>query len=311
MLYYKFSDYLSKTYGEKVYKIPLNIPATCPNRDGLISLDGCVFCGDEGAGFENLSASLSVTEQLHKNIAYISEKYHAKKFIAYFQNYSNTYLPTDVFKDHLKQSLVEDVVALYISTRPDCLNNRYYEIMSEIMEEGNVDIVVEIGLQTVNYHTLKELNRGHGLAEFLDSVIRAKKYGIKTCAHMIIDLPMDSIDDVIEGAKILSATGIDQVKCHSLYILKDTKMGEWYEKGIIEPVTLDNFLERTIAFLEYLSPDIVIQRLIGRAPEERSLFCNWETSWWKVVELLEERMKNQHSYQGKRFHYLNGAVCSM
>jgi hypothetical protein len=310
MSYYKFSDYLQKTYGQKVYKIPVNLPATCPNRDGLLSIDGCTFCGEEGAGFENLSSLLSVPEQLERNIAYISEKYHARKFIAYFQNYSNTYFPPDIFRSYLEQACITNVVALYISTRPDCLNNRYYEVMAEVREKHSVDIVVEIGLQTVNYRTLKELNRGHGLAEFIDAVIRAKKFGLSTCAHMITDLPSDDPEDVKEGAKILSALAVDQVKCHSLYILKKTKLGEMYQQGLVRPVSMEEFIERTITFLEYLSPDIVIQRLIGRAPEERSLFCSWETSWWKVVELIEDKMMREHRYQGRLCHYLNGAVCA-
>lgn len=310
MSYNKFSEYLVKVYGQKVYKIPVNLPATCPNRDGLLSGDGCTFCGEEGAGFENLSPLLSVPEQLEKNIAYISEKYHAQKFIAYFQNYSNTYFPTDVFKSYLEQACIPDVVALYVSTRPDCLNNQYYEVMAEVSEKHSVDIVVEIGLQTVNYHTLKELNRGHGLAEFIDAVTRAKKFNLKTCAHMITDLPMNDLEDVKEGAKILSALAVDQVKCHSLYILKQTRLGEMYQQGLVQPASMEAFIERTITFLEYLSPEIVIQRLIGRAPEERSLFCSWETSWWKVVELIEDKMMREHRYQGKYFHYLNGAVCA-
>lgn len=311
MAYNRFSEFLVQKYGEKVYKIPINLPATCPNRDGLLSSDGCIFCGDEGAGFENLSSSLSVPDQLDRNIAYISEKYHVRKYIAYFQNYSNTYFPVEVFRAYLEQAITDRVVALYISTRPDCLNNRYFEVMAELSRKHSVDIVVEIGLQTVNYHTLKEINRGHGLAEFIDSVIRAKQYGIGVCAHMITDLPMDRMDDVIEGAKILSALRVDQVKCHSLYILKQTRLGEMYQQGLISPVTMEEFVERTISFLEHLSPDIVVQRLIGRAPEERSLFCSWDTSWWKVAELIEDKMKRERRYQGRLFHYLNGAVCAL
>lgn len=310
MAYNRFSDFLVRKYGEKVYKIPVNLPATCPNRDGLLSADGCTFCGDEGAGFENLSSSLGVSDQLDKNIAYISEKYHARKFIAYFQNYCNTYFPVEDFRAYLEQALTDRVVALYISTRPDCLNNQYYEVMADLQQKHSVDIVVEIGLQTVNYHTLLQLNRGHGLAEFIDSVIRAKRYGLGICAHMITDLPMDDMEDVIEGAKILSALQVDQVKCHSLYILKQTKLGQMYQQGLITPVTMEEFIQRTITFLEYLSPEIVIQRLIGRAPEERSLFCSWDTSWWKVVELLEDKMKREHRYQGRLYHYLNGSVCA-
>jgi radical SAM protein (TIGR01212 family) len=311
MLYNKFSSYLVKKYGEKVYKIPVNLPATCPNRDGLISFDGCTFCGDEGAGFENLSSALNVPEQLQKNIDFISEKNNAKKYIAYFQNFSNTYFPADIFKSYLEEACISNIVALYIATRPDCLNNQYFDIMADIREKSGIDIVVEIGLQTVNYHSLKKLNRGHGLAEFIDSMLRAKKYNIDICAHMITDLPMDDLDDVKEGARVLSALKVDQVKCHSLYILKNTKMGQQYLQGLLKPLSMEDFIERTITFLEYLSPEIVIQRLIGRAPEERSLFCNWNKSWWKIVENIEKKMAREHRYQGRLYHYLNGVVCSM
>ena len=303
MLYYKFSDYLIKTYHEKVYKITVNIPVKCPNRDGTISSEGCIFCGDEGAGFETLSPDIPVQEQLRRNISYISEKYHAKKYIAYFQNYTSTYCPADQFREFLLQAVIDDVVALYVSTRPDCLDDEYLEIMTEIQNNRNVDIVVEIGLQSVNNSTLSKLNRGHTITDFIDSVMRAKKFGLKTCAHMITDIPMDSIYDVIEGARLLSTLGVDQVKCHSLYILKDTKLGRWYSKGLFKPLDIGEFIERTITFLEYLSKDIVIQRLIGRAPEDRCLFCNWNTSWWKIVYEIEEKMKKQNRYQGKKAQF--------
>lgn len=306
MLYYKFSDYLKNKYGAKVYKLPVNIPVTCPNRDGSISGKGCIFCGEEGAGFENLSSSLDVKEQLRLNEQYIGENYNSKKFIAYFQNYSNTYLPLDEFKKYISEACVENIVAIYISTRPDCINSRYLEFLRGIKSEAGVDIVIELGLQTVNYSTLKMLNRGHSLAEFIDAVYGINDYGLEACAHYIIDIPMDSIDDVIEGAKIISALRVKQVKCHSLYILKDTILGDMYSNGEILTVSLEEYIERAVTFLEYLNPDIVIQRLIGRAPEDRSLFCNWSMSWWKIRDAIEEKMEKEGTYQGKMFDYLNG-----
>jgi radical SAM protein (TIGR01212 family) len=305
-LYNKFSDYLKTKYGEKVYKLPINIPATCPNRDGTLSSKGCIFCGEEGAGFENLSNSLDVKQQLLQNSHYIGTKYKIKKFIAYFQNFSNTYLPLERFKKYILDACLNCVVAVYISTRPDCINDRYLDFLQQVKNSRNVDIVVELGLQTVNYHTLDFLQRGHSLAEFIDAVARINSYGIDSCAHYIVDLPLDSLRDVIEGAKILSALEVKQVKCHSLYILKDTLLGYMYERGEITPISMDEYIERTITFLEYLNPDIVVQRLLGRAPKERCLFCNWETSWWKIQDMIEEKMKSEERYQGKRFGYLNG-----
>ncbi|HEY9060157.1 MAG TPA: TIGR01212 family radical SAM protein [Pseudobacteroides sp.] len=309
MYYNKFSDYLKEKYKAKVYKIPINIPVTCPNRDGTLGTKGCLFCGEEGAGFENLSNQLGVREQIEINSRYIGEKYKAEKFIIYFQNYTNTYLPVERFKAYISDSCMPGVAAIYISTRPDCINDSYLSFLQSIKNSRNIDIVIELGLQTVNYHTLKAIYRGHLLAEFIDAAIRIKNYGLMTCAHYIVDLPMDNMDDVIEGARIISALGVNQVKCHSMYILEGTGMGDLYKKGLIKPVTLEEYIERVIAFLEFLSPEIVIQRLIGRAPKERSLFCNWGTSWWKIHDMIEAKMKEENRCQGLKFNYLNGSAC--
>ena len=306
LLYNKFSDYLRNKYGTKVYKLPLNLPVTCPNRDGNISAAGCTFCGEEGAGFENLSCEMSVSEQLKQNAKYIGKNYASQKFIAYFQNYSNTYLPFELFAQNISEACVDDIVAIYISTRPDCISDRYMEYLAQLKSEKGIDIVIELGLQTVNYHALKKLNRGHTLAEFIDAVIRIKKYQLEVCAHYITDLPMDNIEDVVEGAKILSALGVSQVKCHSLFILKDTELEKQYLRGEVVPIAMEEFVDRTIAFLEHLSPDIVVQRLIGRAPADRTVFCNWSTSWWKIQDAIEMKMTEIGSFQGKGFNYLNG-----
>lgn len=306
LLYNKFSDYLKNKYGSKVYKLPLNLDVTCPNRDGNISSDGCIFCGEEGAGFENLSCHMSISDQLKQNAKYIGKNYSSQKFIAYFQNYSNTYLPFELFSKNIEEACADDIVAIYISTRPDCISDRYMEFLEQLKNEKHIDFVIELGLQTVNYHTLKKLNRGHTLAEFIDAVIRIKKHQLEVCVHYITDLPMDDMDDVVEGAKILSALGVSQVKCHSLYILKDTELEKQYLRGEVVPIAMDEFVDRTIAFLEHISPDIVIQRLIGRAPADRTAFCNWSTSWWKIMDKIEMKMTERGSYQGKYFNYLNG-----
>ncbi len=301
LLYNKFSQYLKNKYGSKVYKLPLNLPVTCPNRDGSLGLAGCIFCGEEGAGFENLSSEISVAGQLEQNARYIGKNYGSEKFIAYFQNYSNTYLPYELFTKNISEACREGIVAIYISTRPDCIDDRYMEFLAGLKEEKGIDIVMELGLQTVNYHTLKLLNRGHTLAEFIDAAIRIRKYRLEICAHYITDLPMDNLDDVTEGAKIISALGVSQVKCHSLFILKGTQLESMYSRGEIQPVTLEEFIDRTISFLEHLNPDIVVQRLIGRAPAERTVFCNWNTSWWKLQDMIEAKMTEQNTCQGRLY----------
>ena len=174
MLYYKYSDYLKNKYGEKVYKLPVNLPVTCPNRlDG----DGCAFCAGAGTGFEAMATTVSVTEQLTRTRQMITRKYHANKYIAYFQNYTNTFLPPDRFRSYLMEATrIPGVVEISVSTRPDCVSAEYLDIMRDIRAMTGIQMNVELGLQTANYHTLQMIDRGHGLAEFIDAVLRIKRY---------------------------------------------------------------------------------------------------------------------------------------
>lgn len=305
-LYYKYSDYLKEKYGEKVYKLPINLPITCPNR---ICGTGCSFCSDVGTGFEAMSANVSVTEQLEETKAKIAQKYKAKKYIAYFQNYTNTFLKLEDFRKYiLEAAVVPDIVEISISTRPDCIQKEYLQFLKEVSEKNNVSIHIELGLQTVNYHTLDAINRGHGLAEYIDAVLMIKSYAFSVCTHIILNLPQDTIRDAIETAKIVSALKVDVVKVHSLYIAKNTKLSKEYESGTIEICSKEEYIERLIAFLEYLSPEIVVERLFSRVPEKDSLFSNWGTSWWKLQDELIEKMEEKEAYQGKRFDYLNGSA---
>ncbi len=305
-LYRVYSEYLREKYGTKVYKLPVNLPTTCPNRDGCVGKGGCIFCGEEGAGFESLDSAMSVREQIEKNMDYIRKRYKAQNFIAYFQNFTNTYMDIDIFEKAVKDALIEDVVEISISTRPDCVSDVHLDILRDIKEKHHVEITIELGLQSVNYHTLKIVNRGHTLGEFIDSVLRIKKYGFQVCTHLILNLPWDNNDDVIENAKVLSALSIDHVKLHSLYIVENTILGTMYKKGNIQLITKDEYIERVIAFLEYLKEDIIIQRLIGRAPEENTLFVNWNTSWWKIKDEIVLRMIERETFQGIKCSYLNG-----
>ena len=306
--YRAISAFLKEKYGEKVYKLPVALPLTCPNRDGSVGVGGCVFCGEIGAGYENLPASMTVREQLEKNIAHIAPKYKAYKYIPYYQNFSNTYLEPDRFRAYMEAGCIDSTVGIAIATRPDCIKDRYLEILQDIKEKYGVDIYLEYGLQSVNYHTLEKINRGHGMAEFIDAVLRTKRYGFSVCAHMIVNLPWDTMTDTIEGARILTALGVDQVKLHALYIVKNTLMAKWYEEKQFSLISADEYIERVIAFLQHLDKDIVLQRLVGRAPEENTLFTNWSMGWWRIQEEIERRLEERDVRQGDLCNYLNGSA---
>ena len=306
--YFMISDFFRRRYGEKVYKLPVALPVTCPNRDGTCGIGGCIFCGVIGAGYENLPDTMTVTEQIAANRLHIEGKYKAGKFIAYLQNFSNTYLPPQQFAALVEEACQPDIVGVAVATRPDCVNDRYLEILADLRERRGVDITLELGLQTVNYRTLAWINRGHGLAEFIDATLRASRLGIGVCAHMILNLPGDAMIDVVEGAKILTALKVEQVKLHALYVVKGTRLAQMYEAGEVELGSCEEYVERAVAFLEYLSPDIALQRLIGRAPEENTLFTNWNKGWWRIRENIEKRMAELDTWQGKRCSYLNGSA---
>ena len=294
MVYRKSSDFLREKFGEKVYKLPVKLDLTCPNRDGTCGVGGCIFCGEEGGSFENNFGS--VRDQLLKNKELIKNKYKANKYIAYFQNFTNTYMPFEDFKRVIEESLIEGVVGISISTRPDYLPKRHLDYLEELNK--NYFVTVEIGLQTPNYHSLKKLNRGHGLSEFIDAALKLKKRNLNVCTHIIIGLPWDDDLDILECAKILNVLGIDEVKIHALYILKDTALGKMYERGEIEPISLDDYKKKVILFLRNLKDDIIVERIIGRAPYENSLFCNWNTSWWKIRDDIINVMHENGYTQG-------------
>ena len=302
--YNRYAVYLKKHYGQKVYKLPIHLPVSCPNRRN--NSFGCTYCGEKGAGLEQKSDAFSVEEQLKQNKNYIAERYKAQKFIAYFQSFTNTYLPLQQFQTYMIQAIQNDVVELAISTRPDCIRKEYLEILQEISQKYHVEITIELGLQTSNYHSLLKINRGHTLAEYIEAALLIKQFSFHLCTHIILNLPYDNQADVIESAKLVSVMKNDFVKLHSLYIEKGTKMAEDYTKGLFEIYSVEEYKERVKLFLEYLSPEIWIQRLLGRAPEEDTLFANWGQSWWKIRDEIEQEMITENRYQGKKFHYLGG-----
>ncbi len=254
------------------------------------------------------SADIDIKKQITMNIERIGRAYGAKKFIAYFQNFTNTYLPVDRLKAYMEQALTDEVVQIAVSTRPDCVSDEILKMFSEFEKEHNVDISVELGLQTVNYRTLEKINRGHSLAEFIDAVLMIKAYGFETGVHAILNLPWDEYTDCMETAKTLSALKVDTVKLHSLYILKSSVMGRMYQNHEFEIIGKDEYVKRVIDFLRYLAPGIAVQRLLARAPEGDSLFCNWNTGWWKIKDEIELIMRENSYKQGDLCHYLGGSA---
>lgn len=304
--YNTYSAHLKKRFGEKVYKLPVNLPVTCPNR---MEGRGCSFCAGVGTGFEAMSEKVPVKEQLNKTKQYIGKRYGAEKFLAYFQNYTNTFLPLPDFRNYVLEALEEkDVVGISISTRPDCIRKDYLDFLREVQRDRGAAVTIELGLQTVNYHTLKKISRGHTLAEYLNAVLLTAPYGFEICTHVILNLPGDTMEDAVETAKVISALPVSAVKAHSLYIPNNSVLYDEYKDGKITLCTKEEYLNRLTEFVAILREDIVIERLFSRVPEEDAVFSNWGVSWWKLKDLFDEEMERKGYVQGCKCDYLDGAA---
>lgn len=232
------------------------------------------------------------------------QKKGIKKFIAYFQNYTNTFAPLEVLRQIYTQAIEEDIVQIDIATRPDCIDRKVLDLLKEISETYNISISLDIGLQSANYHTLVKVNRGHTLAEYIYAVNLIKEYGFEVVSHVILNLPGDNMLDVIESAKILSVLKVDGVKMHSLYVVEGTIFGEMYKAGKLQVGTLESYVERAVTFLEHLSPKIVIHRLVADPPLQGTLFGNWGKSKNEIVKMIEDRLAMKDTYQGKKKKFI-------
>ncbi|MCX7970775.1 MAG: TIGR01212 family radical SAM protein [Negativicutes bacterium] len=302
--YLKYAKMLRDIYQAKVYKLPVSLPVSCPNRDGRLATGGCAFCPPAGPGHEVLPDCLGVSGQLERNWQHIRSRYSARLAIAYLQNYSNTYMSADEFAGVLaelrrvrEQALVP-LVGLAVATRPDCLPDRHIELLAGLAAEG-WRVSLELGLQTANYRLLRQLNRQHGLAEFIDATLRAKRRGLKVCGQIILNLPGDEDGDTAETARILTVLSVDEVKAHALYLAAGSRLAGQYLAGQLELGTVEEYVRRVGVLLAHLAPDIAVQRLVGRIPAGQSVWANWSLSWWRIQALIDDYLEKHDIWQGK------------
>lgn len=296
--YNTYKNYLLDKYKEKTYKLPIQIPVTCPNRDGKLGNKGCHFCSEQGTGFESMAKMTPILVQLEESKAKVVKRYKAKNFIGYFQNYTNTYLPLDELMTYLEEAAKADLVGIDIATRPDSLPEDYLQAIAQFSLKHNLDITFEIGLQIANDDLLKSINRGHSVNDYKRSVELIKAYGFSVCTHLILNLPESTMEDVMNTVDLINELNVDIIKIHSLYIAKDSVFGDMYEKGEIEICSMDEYVNRVVMFIGYLNPKAVVSRVVSRIPEEDGLFSNWGHSWWKVYNEIALQLEDKNITQG-------------
>ncbi|ACO04798.1 MULTISPECIES: TIGR01212 family radical SAM protein [Persephonella] len=296
--YIRFNQYLKEKYGGRIQKISIDAGFTCPNRDGFKGHGGCTFCNN--ASFSPYAMSKqTVEDQIEKSIDFYKKRFkNIKGFIAYFQAFSNTYAPVSKLKEIYDRAMeYDEIIGMSIGTRPDVAPDEALDLIATYTAY-KPEIWIEYGLQTANIKTLREINRGHGVSEFVDAVLRTKKRaGIKVCAHMIVGLPGDTFEDYVETAKLIAALGIEGIKIHPLHIVKHTIMEKQFYRGQIKTLTLEEYADIVAHLLDILPDDIIVHRLTGEATEEELISPDWCTSKRKmeVLNAIDEAIKRRQS----------------
>lgn len=290
--YRTFNNYLRDRFGERVYRVPLDAGFTCPNRDGTRAFGGCTFCDERGSGAPTIKSALNIKEQLETGIARIRKRFKAKKFLAYFQAFTNTYAPEGVLKELYDTALDHpDVVGLCIGTRPDSLPDNILDLLAEY--DKKTFLFLEVGVQTVHDRTLEAINRGHTAGEFFDCVERAKARGLRLATHLIFGLPGESREDMLETVRQVAPLGLDAIKFHQLCIYKGTPMEFDYKAGTLAVLDEDYYVALVCDALEMVPKETVIMRLVAEGSQDEIIAPAWcfekETTMKKIEARLAER----------------------
>jgi uncharacterized protein len=296
--YKAFGQYMKDIYGEPVYKVNVDAGFTCPNRDGTIATGGCIYCNNDSFRPVACTESASLQEQIEKGIPYLRSRYGAKKFIVYFQPYTNTYAPVETLERLYREALEHPgVVGLAIGTRPDCIDEEKVALLQSLARD--YFILVEYGLQSVYDKTLSFINRGHAFAEFSRALALTTGRGIRVGAHIILGFPTETREEMLGMADVLSRTPIDFLKIHQLQVVKNTALADMYAEKAFSTFGYEEYLTLLAEFLDRLSPHIVLQRLFAAAPEDILIAPVWNKTRSEFLIDLDKRMEKRGNFQGK------------
>ncbi len=293
MLYNNLSGYFRKKYGKRLSKICIDGGFSCPNRDGTVGVGGCIYCGERGAG-EHISPCESIEAQVKRALETSEDD---EMFVAYFQNFTNTYAPVEVLRKRYDSALIDNrIKVLAIGTRPDCISEEICRLIAGYKEKCNV--WVELGLQTANDETAKTINRGYPRGTFEYAMELLKKYGLDVCVHLIVGLPGETMEDIKKTSEYLSRFDIFGVKIHSIYVMKDTKLCELYERGEYMPPSFDFYIDAAVYILTHLHPAVTVHRLTGDCPEGMLVAPEWNRQKHTVIDAIVAKMMQNGYTQG-------------
>ena len=296
---YHSLDYaLKQQFGEKVYKLTLNAGCTCPNRDGTLGTRGCLFCSEGGSGEFAADPTLSITRQIEESKALLAAKRPVQKYIAYFQAYTNTYGPIRRLEEVFTEAASHpEIAALSIATRPDCLGPGVLTLLARLKRKK--PLWIELGLQTIHGETAAFVRRGYDLPCYTRAVEELESLGIPIITHVILGLPGESLQQMLETVSFVNALPVSGIKLQLLHILKHTDLADYYERHPFPLFTLETYVQAVISCLEICRPDMVIHRLTGDGPKDLLVAPLWSSSKLHVLNTIHQTLRQRNTWQGR------------
>jgi len=298
--YTDYNSYLRGLFGERVQKIAVDAGLTCPNRNGTLSDQGCIYCNAKGSGTGAFARGMGIREQIEAGKLPMMKKYKARKFLAYFQSFTNTYTSVENMREMYDAAFsCEGVVGMAVGTRPDCVDEHKLDLIGSYAQTYLVWL--EYGLQSVHDATLALINRGHTLKDFENAVAMTRGRGIQICAHVILGLPGETRDMMLDTARYLAGAGIDGVKIHLLYVIKGTPLDRLFLAGAYQPMTQTEYVETVCDFLELLPEQMVIQRITGDPHGSELRAPAWAGRYRETFNLIQQTLARRDTFQGKKY----------
>lgn len=296
--YHTWNYHLRKQFGEKVYKVSLDAGFDCPNRDGTVAFGGCTFCSAAGSGDFAGNRAEDVVTQFYKVKEKMNEKWKNGKCMAYFQAFTNTHAPVEVLKQTFEPVLeLPGVVGISIATRPDCLPDDVVAYLADLNKRTY--LWVELGLQTVHERTALLINRAHDYKTYVEGVEKLRKHNIRVCSHIINGLPLETYDMMMETAKEVAKLDIQGIKIHLLHLLKGTPMVKQYEKGQLQFLSQEDYVNLVVDQLEIIPPQVIVHRITGDGPPDLMIGPMWSLKKWEVLNAIDAEFVRRNSWQGK------------
>lgn len=293
MLYNNLSGYFREKYGKRLSKICIDGGFSCPNRDGRCGIGGCIYCGERGAG-EHIDPTVSIEEQVKRALAEADE---GDLFVAYFQNFTNTYADVDTLRERYDAALIDERIrVLAIGTRPDCIDENVAALIASYRDR--CDIWVELGLQTANDRTAEIINRGYYREAFEMAMEILKRHDIPVVVHLIAGLPGEKMEEIRQTVEYINGFDLFGIKIHSIYVMRGTRLEDMYNQGEYTPPNLDEYTDAAVYILTHIDPEITVHRLTGDCPKDMLVAPDWNRSKNEIINIIVNKMEKGGLRQG-------------